>query len=67
MGEEKKTPVQIDDKEYILEEMTSEQQAMINHLTDLDRKIRSSQFNTEQLQVGRNAFMSMLTSSLASE
>jgi len=37
---------------------------MINHIGDLDRKIRSAQFNLDQLQVGRDAFMNMLKQSL---
>jgi len=37
---------------------------MINHIADLDRKIGSTQFNLDQLQVGKQAFMDMLTKSL---
>jgi hypothetical protein len=37
---------------------------MINHIADLDRKIRSTQFNLDQLNVGRAAFMNMLKASL---
>jgi hypothetical protein len=37
---------------------------MINHVADLDRKIGSTQFNLDQLQVGKQAFMDMLTKSL---
>jgi restriction endonuclease S subunit len=45
--------------------MTPEQQAMVNHLIDLDRKIGSSQFNLDQLNVGKQAFLTMLRESLA--
>jgi len=61
----KKNQVTIDDVEYAFEDMTSEQQAMVNHLIDLDRKIGSSQFNLDQLNVGKQAFLSMLRESLA--
>jgi hypothetical protein len=61
----KKNQVTIDDVEYAFEDMTSEQQAMVNHLVDLDRKIGSSQFNLDQLNVGKQAFLSMLRESLA--
>jgi restriction endonuclease S subunit len=44
--------------------MTPEQQAMVNHLIDLDRKIGSSQFNLDQLNVGKQAFLTMLRDSL---
>ena len=61
----KKNQVTIDEVEYAFEDMTPEQQAMVNHLIDLDRKIGSSQFNIEQLQVGKQAFLTMLRESLA--
>jgi hypothetical protein len=65
--ENKKTPITIDDKEYSFEDMTPEQQMLVNHVADLDRKLNSARFNVDQLQVGRNAFMEMLTNSLAKE
>ncbi len=64
MGEKKTTPVSINDKEYILEDMTEQQQVMVSHCNDLDRKIGSTQFNLDQLNVGKNAFVDMLVSSL---
>jgi len=59
--------ITIDDKEYNVDDLTQEQVALVNHVTDLDRKISSSQFNLDQLNVGRNAFMSLLTESLKEE
>jgi hypothetical protein len=64
MGNNTKTPVVIDGIEYQFEDMTQEQQALVNHVADLDRKLASARFNVDQLQVGRNAFMGMLTESL---
>ena len=64
MGEKKTTPITIDDVEYVLEDMKPEQQAMVNHIADLDRKIGSTQFNLDQLQVGKQAFIDMLKRSL---
>jgi len=66
MAEKKTTPVVIDNVEYALEDMTVEQQVLLNHVTDLDRKIKSTQFNLDQLNVGRNAFMNALTQALSS-
>ena len=63
--ENKKTPITINDVEYQFEDMTQEQQTLVNHVADLDRKLASARFNVDQLQVGRNAFMSMLEQSLA--
>ena len=60
----KKNQVTIDDVEYAFEDMKPEQQAMVNHLIDLDRKIGSSQFNLDQLNVGKQAFLTMLRESL---
>ncbi len=64
MAEKKTTPVTIDGTEYQFEDMTQEQQMLVNHVADLDRKLASARFNVDQLQVGRNAFMTMLTTSL---
>jgi len=64
MGEKKTTPIIIDDVEYQYEDMTQEQQILVNHLADLDRKIGSTQFNLDQLQVGKRAFIDLLKSAL---
>ena len=60
MAEKKTTPISVDGVEYTLEDMSPEQQTMVNHITDLDRKVRSTQFNLDQLNVGRQAFVEML-------
>lgn len=65
MGKDKKTPVIIDNVEYEFEDMADNQKQMVNHLIDLDRKIGSAQFNLDQLQVGKQAFLNMLKESLA--
>jgi hypothetical protein len=64
MGQDKKTPVIIDDVEYIYEDMTDEQKMLTNHVADLDRKISSAKFNLDQLSVGKDAFVKMLKESL---
>ena len=60
----KKTSISIDEVEYFFEDMTQEQQMLVNHVADLDRKIGSARFNIDQLQVGRDAFMGMLKAAL---
>ena len=67
MGKNEKTPITVNDKEYFVEDMTEQQQAMVNHINDLDRKISSMRFNLDQLGVGREAFVMTLTQSLESE
>jgi hypothetical protein len=64
MADNKKTPVVIDDIEYNFEDMTDEQKTLVNHVADLDRKIASSRFNLDQLNVGRDAFVSLLKKAL---
>jgi hypothetical protein len=64
MGEKKTTPITIDDVDYVLEDLTQEQQTLFSHCVDLDRKISSAQFNLDQLQVGKQAFIERLKSSL---
>jgi len=67
MGEKKTTPIVVNDVEYTFEDMTPQQQAMVNHCNDLDRKIKSTQFNLDQLSVGKNAFVKMLVDDLEGE
>jgi hypothetical protein len=67
MTEKKPNVIIINDKEYTEEQLTDEQKVLINHITDLDRKVGSTQFNLDQLQVGRKAFMSLLEASLEEE
>jgi hypothetical protein len=64
MGNNTKTPVTIDNVEYQFEDMTPEQQTLLNHVADLDRKLSSAKFNVDQLQVGRDAFFSLLKTAL---
>ena len=67
MGEKKTTPIVVNDVEYTFEDMTPQQQAMVNHCNDLDRKIKSTQFNLDQLSVGKDAFVKMLVDDLEKE
>jgi len=60
----KKPAIVIDEVEYLIEDMTNEQQMMVNHIDDLSRKMASSQFNLDQLNVGKQAFVNMLKQSL---
>lgn len=66
MGEKPKQTITIDGTDYTEDQLNDQQKAMINHIADLDRKIRSAQFNLDQLTVGRDAFMQMLSQSLGS-
>jgi hypothetical protein len=67
MGKNEKTPIIIDDVEYKYEDMTPEQQVLVNHCADLERKLSSAKFNVDQLEVGKAAFVNMLSESLKTE
>jgi hypothetical protein len=67
MAEKKTNTITINDVEYTEDQLTDQQKVMVNHVGDLDRKIGSTQFNLDQLKMGRLAFMNTLTASLASE
>jgi hypothetical protein len=67
MAEKQTKTVTINGTEYTEDQLTDQQKVMINHVADLDRKIGSTQFNLDQLQVGKQAFMEMLTKSLEAD
>ena len=64
MAEKKTKTISINGTDYTEDQLTDQQKVMVNHSGDLDRKIRSAQFNMDQLNVGKQAFMQMLTASL---
>jgi hypothetical protein len=44
--------------------MNDTQQAYLNHVQDLDRKLGNAQFNLDQLSIGRQKFVELLAESL---
>jgi hypothetical protein len=64
MGEKQTATITIDGTDYTEDQLSDQQKVIINHVADLDRKIRSAQFNLDQLTVGRDAFIKMLSASL---
>lgn len=64
MAEKQTKTITINGTEYTEDQLTDQQKVMINHISDLDRKMGSAQFNLDQLQVGKEAFVNMLTRSL---
>ena len=66
--EKKEKPViNLDGKEYIIEDLTDEQKMMVNHINDIQNKQASNGFIADQLRVGHDAFVNMLKESLESE
>ena len=65
---EKEKPVlNLDGKEYVIEDMTDEQQMMYHHIKDIQNKQASNGFVADQLRVGHDAFVKMLKESLETE
>ena len=66
--EKKEKPVlNLDDKEYVIEDMTDEQKMIVQHINDLQNKQNTNQFMADQLSVGKEAFINMLRQSLNKE
>tara|TARA_Y100000004_G_scaffold178931_1_gene222006 strand:- start:32 stop:256 length:225 start_codon:yes stop_codon:yes gene_type:complete len=64
MAKEEKKTISVNDKEYNVDDLNQQQIKMVNHITDLDRKLNSARFNVEQLSFGREAFINALAKSL---
>jgi len=64
MAKNDKTPITVNDIEYIVEDMTDEQKTLLNHVNDLGRKLDNARFNMDQLAVGRDAFVARLAEAL---
>ena len=67
MAEKQTKTISINGTYYTEDQLTDQQKVMINHVADLDRKMGSAQFNLDQLAVGKQAFMDMLTKSLEAD
>ncbi len=64
---ENKQTVVISGEEHNVADLSQEQVTLLNHVADLENKIRQISFNLEQAHGGRNHFMAMLTASFAVE
>jgi hypothetical protein len=64
MANQQSQIVSIDGVEHKIEDMTEQQQMLLNHVADIERKIGSTKFQLDQLQVGRDAFFTMLKTAL---
>jgi hypothetical protein len=66
--EKEKPPVlTLDEKEYVIEEMTDDEKMLLNHVNDMQNKINANQFMRDQLEVGKEAFINKLRESLEAE
>ena len=64
---ENKQTVVISGEEHNVADLSQEQITLLNHVADLENKIRQISFNLDQAHGGRNHFMGLLTESLKVE
>jgi hypothetical protein len=66
MGKDTNKPqiITIDGVDHKLDDFTDQQRILLEHIADLDRKLNSTRFAADQLQVGRDAFFKLLKDAL---
>ena len=64
---EKPAVLTLDEKEYVIDEMTDDEKMLLNHINDVQSKINTNQFMRDQLEVGKEAFINKLRESLEAE
>ena len=65
MENQKSQIVTIDNVEHDANNFNEKQSVLLHHCVDLDRKIGSTTFQLQQLQVGKDAFLTLLKDELA--
>jgi len=65
MENKKPQIVTLDGVEFDANNFTEQQINLLNHCIDLDRKIGSTTFQLQQLQVGKDSFLKLLKDDLA--
>lgn len=59
--------VTIDGVEYEIEKLSAESKLALSHVADLDQKLAGIDYQRQQLQVGRDAFFTILKAELAKQ
>ena len=67
MENKKPQIVTIDGVEHDANNFNENQVLLLNHCVDLDRKIGSTTFQLQQLQVGKDSFLKLLKDALAAD
>ncbi len=62
--ENKQAMLNVDGKEYVIDDMNDEQKVMVSHIADLTRKMETMNFNMQQLEFGKQAFVNALKKTL---
>ena len=64
MAKDEKKTITVNDVEYNLDDLTTRQSTLLNHVNDLDRKLGNAQFNLDQLHMGRQKALELLAEDL---
>ena len=64
---EQKPVLNLDGKEYDINDMTDDKKVIISHVQDIARKIESTKFNLQQMEIGKDAFVKMLKDELTKD
>ena len=67
MANQQPQTVTVDGTEYNVDSLSDKAKMLIDHVSDLDRKMGSMRFQMDQIQVGRDAFFGMLKLELATQ
>ena len=59
--------ITLNDKKYNISDMNKDQKNYLAHVCDLNRKVETTKFNLQQLEMGLNHFVSLLSNSLNKE
>tara|TARA_R110002020_G_scaffold360199_1_gene572864 strand:- start:637 stop:876 length:240 start_codon:yes stop_codon:yes gene_type:complete len=62
--EQKPAVLTLDEKEYVIDDMSDDEKMLLNHINDMQSKINTNQFMRDQLEVGKEAFIGKLRESL---
>ena len=63
MAKNENKTITVNEVEHNMKDLSEQQIAMVNHIADLDKKLGNLGFNMDQLKVGREAFVNMLSAS----
>jgi len=64
MAKKENKTITVNEVEHNIKDLSEQQIAMVNHIADLEKKLGNLGFNMDQLKVGREAFVNMLSASL---
>lgn len=64
---ESKPTLVLDDKEYIIEDLSEQAKYLVMQLQDLEQQARSTKARLDQIEIARKGFTDLLTAELGKE